>query len=40
MKVGVQLPEVEWVARWPQLRQMARTAEPFRRRTSDGRQGA
>jgi alkanesulfonate monooxygenase SsuD/methylene tetrahydromethanopterin reductase-like flavin-dependent oxidoreductase (luciferase family) len=27
MKVGVQLPEVEWVARWPQLRDMARTAE-------------
>jgi alkanesulfonate monooxygenase SsuD/methylene tetrahydromethanopterin reductase-like flavin-dependent oxidoreductase (luciferase family) len=27
MKVGVQLPEVEWVARWPQLREMARTAE-------------
>jgi alkanesulfonate monooxygenase SsuD/methylene tetrahydromethanopterin reductase-like flavin-dependent oxidoreductase (luciferase family) len=27
MKVGVQLPEAEWVARWPQLREMARTAE-------------
>jgi alkanesulfonate monooxygenase SsuD/methylene tetrahydromethanopterin reductase-like flavin-dependent oxidoreductase (luciferase family) len=27
MKVGVQLPEVEWVARWPELREMARTAE-------------
>jgi len=27
MKVGVQLPEVEYVARWPQLREMARTAE-------------
>jgi len=27
MKVGVQLPEVEWVARWPQLREMALTAE-------------
>jgi alkanesulfonate monooxygenase SsuD/methylene tetrahydromethanopterin reductase-like flavin-dependent oxidoreductase (luciferase family) len=27
MKVGVQLPEVEWVARWPDLREMARTAE-------------
>jgi alkanesulfonate monooxygenase SsuD/methylene tetrahydromethanopterin reductase-like flavin-dependent oxidoreductase (luciferase family) len=27
MKVGVQLPEVEWVARWPQLREMAVTAE-------------
>ena len=27
MKVGVQLPEVEWVARWQQLREMARTAE-------------
>jgi alkanesulfonate monooxygenase SsuD/methylene tetrahydromethanopterin reductase-like flavin-dependent oxidoreductase (luciferase family) len=27
MKVGVQLPEVEWVARWPQLREMVRTAE-------------
>jgi alkanesulfonate monooxygenase SsuD/methylene tetrahydromethanopterin reductase-like flavin-dependent oxidoreductase (luciferase family) len=27
MKVGVQLPETEWVARWPQLREMARTAE-------------
>ena len=27
MKVGVQLPEVEWVARWPQLREMAITAE-------------
>ncbi len=25
--MGVQLPEVEWVARWPQLREMARTAE-------------
>jgi len=27
MKVGVQLPEVEYVARWPQLREMAQTAE-------------
>jgi alkanesulfonate monooxygenase SsuD/methylene tetrahydromethanopterin reductase-like flavin-dependent oxidoreductase (luciferase family) len=27
LKVGVQLPEVEWVARWPQLAEMARTAE-------------
>jgi alkanesulfonate monooxygenase SsuD/methylene tetrahydromethanopterin reductase-like flavin-dependent oxidoreductase (luciferase family) len=27
LKVGVQLPEVEWVARWPQLREMARAAE-------------
>jgi len=27
LKVGVQLPEVEWVARWPQLREMVRTAE-------------
>jgi alkanesulfonate monooxygenase SsuD/methylene tetrahydromethanopterin reductase-like flavin-dependent oxidoreductase (luciferase family) len=27
LKVGVQLPEVEWVARWPQVREMARTAE-------------
>jgi alkanesulfonate monooxygenase SsuD/methylene tetrahydromethanopterin reductase-like flavin-dependent oxidoreductase (luciferase family) len=27
MKVGVQLPEVEYVARWSQLREMARTAE-------------
>ena len=27
MKVGVQLPEVEWVARWPEVREMARTAE-------------
>ena len=27
MKVGVQLPEVEWVTRWPQQREMARTAE-------------
>jgi alkanesulfonate monooxygenase SsuD/methylene tetrahydromethanopterin reductase-like flavin-dependent oxidoreductase (luciferase family) len=27
LKVGVQLPEVEWVARWPQLREMATTAE-------------
>jgi alkanesulfonate monooxygenase SsuD/methylene tetrahydromethanopterin reductase-like flavin-dependent oxidoreductase (luciferase family) len=27
IKVGVQLPEVEWVARWPQQREMARTAE-------------
>lgn len=27
LKVGVQLPEVEWVARWPELREMARTAE-------------
>jgi alkanesulfonate monooxygenase SsuD/methylene tetrahydromethanopterin reductase-like flavin-dependent oxidoreductase (luciferase family) len=27
LKVGVQLPEVEWVARWPQLREMAITAD-------------
>ncbi|MEX1072709.1 MAG: LLM class flavin-dependent oxidoreductase [Chloroflexota bacterium] len=27
MKVGVQLPEVEYVARWPELREMVRTAE-------------
>jgi alkanesulfonate monooxygenase SsuD/methylene tetrahydromethanopterin reductase-like flavin-dependent oxidoreductase (luciferase family) len=27
LKVGVQLPEVEWVARWSQLREMASTAE-------------
>jgi alkanesulfonate monooxygenase SsuD/methylene tetrahydromethanopterin reductase-like flavin-dependent oxidoreductase (luciferase family) len=27
MKVGVQLPEVEWVTRWPQVREMARAAE-------------
>jgi alkanesulfonate monooxygenase SsuD/methylene tetrahydromethanopterin reductase-like flavin-dependent oxidoreductase (luciferase family) len=27
MKVGVQLPEVERVVRWPELREMARTAE-------------
>ena len=27
LKVGVQLPEVEWVASWPQLRQMAQTVE-------------
>jgi alkanesulfonate monooxygenase SsuD/methylene tetrahydromethanopterin reductase-like flavin-dependent oxidoreductase (luciferase family) len=27
LKVGVQLPEVEWVARWAQLREMAQTAE-------------
>jgi alkanesulfonate monooxygenase SsuD/methylene tetrahydromethanopterin reductase-like flavin-dependent oxidoreductase (luciferase family) len=27
LKVGVQLPEVEWVARWSQLREMAGTAE-------------
>ena len=27
LKVGVQLPEVEYVASWPQLREMARTAE-------------
>ena len=27
MKVGVQLPEVEYVAHWPQLRDMALTAE-------------
>jgi alkanesulfonate monooxygenase SsuD/methylene tetrahydromethanopterin reductase-like flavin-dependent oxidoreductase (luciferase family) len=27
LKVGVQLPEVERVARWPELREMARTAE-------------
>ena len=27
LKVGVQLPEVEYVVRWPQLRQMAKTAE-------------
>jgi alkanesulfonate monooxygenase SsuD/methylene tetrahydromethanopterin reductase-like flavin-dependent oxidoreductase (luciferase family) len=27
LKVGVQLPEVEWVPRWADLREMARTAE-------------
>lgn len=27
MKVGVQLPEVEWVTRWPQVREMAEAAE-------------
>jgi probable F420-dependent oxidoreductase len=27
LKVGVQLPEVEYVARWPELRAMARAAE-------------
>jgi alkanesulfonate monooxygenase SsuD/methylene tetrahydromethanopterin reductase-like flavin-dependent oxidoreductase (luciferase family) len=27
LKVGVQLPEVEYVASWPELREMARTAE-------------
>jgi alkanesulfonate monooxygenase SsuD/methylene tetrahydromethanopterin reductase-like flavin-dependent oxidoreductase (luciferase family) len=27
LKVGVQLPEVEYVARWPQLREMTLTAE-------------
>jgi alkanesulfonate monooxygenase SsuD/methylene tetrahydromethanopterin reductase-like flavin-dependent oxidoreductase (luciferase family) len=27
MKVGVQLPEVEWVTGWPQVREMARAAE-------------
>ena len=27
LKVGVQLPEVEWPVRWPQLRDMAQTAE-------------
>jgi len=27
LKVGVQLPEVEYVPSWPQLREMARTAE-------------
>ncbi len=27
LKIGVQLPEVEYVATWPQLREMARTAE-------------
>ena len=27
LKVGIQLPEVEYVASWPQLREMARTAE-------------
>jgi alkanesulfonate monooxygenase SsuD/methylene tetrahydromethanopterin reductase-like flavin-dependent oxidoreductase (luciferase family) len=27
LKVGVQLPEVEYVARWPELRAMAQTAE-------------
>jgi alkanesulfonate monooxygenase SsuD/methylene tetrahydromethanopterin reductase-like flavin-dependent oxidoreductase (luciferase family) len=27
LKVGVQLPEVEWVPRWSDLREMARTAE-------------
>jgi alkanesulfonate monooxygenase SsuD/methylene tetrahydromethanopterin reductase-like flavin-dependent oxidoreductase (luciferase family) len=27
LKVGLQLPEVEWVARWPEQREMAVTAE-------------
>jgi alkanesulfonate monooxygenase SsuD/methylene tetrahydromethanopterin reductase-like flavin-dependent oxidoreductase (luciferase family) len=27
MKLGVQLPEVEWVTRWPEVREMAQTAE-------------
>ncbi|HUG94891.1 MAG TPA: hypothetical protein VMK30_01975, partial [Pleomorphomonadaceae bacterium] len=27
LKVGVQLPEVEWMPRWPDIRAMARTAE-------------
>jgi alkanesulfonate monooxygenase SsuD/methylene tetrahydromethanopterin reductase-like flavin-dependent oxidoreductase (luciferase family) len=27
LKVGVQLPEVEYVASWPQLREMAQVAE-------------
>ena len=27
LKVGVQLPEVERVVRWPELREMAQTAE-------------
>jgi alkanesulfonate monooxygenase SsuD/methylene tetrahydromethanopterin reductase-like flavin-dependent oxidoreductase (luciferase family) len=27
MKIGVQLPEVEWATRWPQVREMARAAE-------------
>ncbi len=27
LKIGVQLPEVEWPARWPDLRDMAQTAE-------------
>jgi alkanesulfonate monooxygenase SsuD/methylene tetrahydromethanopterin reductase-like flavin-dependent oxidoreductase (luciferase family) len=27
LKIGVQLPEVEYVATWPQVREMARTAE-------------
>jgi alkanesulfonate monooxygenase SsuD/methylene tetrahydromethanopterin reductase-like flavin-dependent oxidoreductase (luciferase family) len=27
MKVGVQLPEVEWVPRWPDIREMAQAAE-------------
>ena len=27
LKVGVQLPEVERVVRWPELAEMARTAE-------------
>src|SRR5262245_48616044 len=27
LKVGIQLPEVEYVVTWPQLREMARTAE-------------
>ena len=27
LKVGVQLPEVEWVPRWADIREMARTAE-------------
>jgi alkanesulfonate monooxygenase SsuD/methylene tetrahydromethanopterin reductase-like flavin-dependent oxidoreductase (luciferase family) len=27
MQVGIQLPEVEWVTRWPQVREMAQAAE-------------
>jgi alkanesulfonate monooxygenase SsuD/methylene tetrahydromethanopterin reductase-like flavin-dependent oxidoreductase (luciferase family) len=27
LKVGIQLPEIEWVVRWPELRAMARLAE-------------
>jgi hypothetical protein len=27
LRVGVQLPEVEYVATWPQQREMARTVE-------------
>ena len=27
LKIGIQLPEVEYVIRWPELRQMATRAE-------------